>query len=443
MKTRQFLFSVLSSVAALAMAFAFQSCSSDKVADAGDILSTVPSDVSLVAVINSGSMLEKTDCKVADGKITPSKKISEAVAKIQNPQAKNFLTAFINGQSGIDPSVMVLFKEGYNTYLTGVAADPESLEKTLKENGYEDFSTTDGIKISQNAAIAGNRFWVNVNSGSIDLGDVRHFNTLDKTQSFLQNSYADELCQVTSDISGWGNIAGLLNTGVMSFENRAYFQIALQTIFEDPSSFIFNINSEKGAFVSQFSVINSKGKNAKFQLPADKVDIATIKSLGGNADLLAAFSIPKKLIDNLRKDTKSKTPSVFDIYLQQLGSIDGTIAFCAGANDGVKGIITTTGRDTSGLSSLLTSLGFSVVLDGKMMQISKGSPTGSLDVAETANDFKGAVAGIYTNHFGNKAEAEFLKSLSVMLNSEGGGIVVKIKAATLDPKENALLSIMK
>lgn len=439
MKTRHYLFAALAAL----LAIVFQSCSSDKAADASDILSTVPSDVSLVAVINAQSILEKTGCKVDDDKITPGQEINNAIAKITSQEEREIVSAICNGNSGINPTALVVFRDGYNTYLTGIASDPSKLKKLIEEKNGQSFKSSNGIDIASTTAIAGNRFWINLTKNYIDENDIRHYNTLSESQSFLSNPYSSQLSSITKDVEGWGNIMGLMNTRDSKFQERAMTQMVLQTLFEDPSSFTFSIMSEQGAITMEASIINSKGKTAKFLLPYDKVDISTVASIGGTADGVAAISIPGKMIEKLQKETNASAPSMAGIYLNQLGCIDGTTAFAISENDDVKGVITTNGKDTAALTSFLSSTSdLKFVMNGKLLEFSKGPVSGKCNVADLAKDFKGAMGGIVFGKISDKKFADVFDSASVMLMPEDGGMLIRFKGKSLNKKVNPIVSII-
>lgn len=437
MKSKHFL-----SVAVMALAaLFFQACSSDKSADAREILSTVPSDVSLVAVFNTGAILEKAGCKVDGEKITPGKEMQNALARVSNPRTKKILNTLLNGKSGLNPSVCVLFQDGYNFYLTGLASDPGKLKKMMSENGMPAFESEKGVDISENMAIADNRFWINLQSGSIQAQDIRHFNTLSESQSFLSNAYAETLCTVTKDVEGWGNIFGIINTCNLDMQNKMVAQVAIQALFEDPEAMTFSVNFTKGAMDAQATVINSKGKTAKYLLPSDKLDVNTIASLGGTAEAVVAFSIPSKLISNLQKDTKSKITSMISMYLQQFGCVNGTVA-CAVSGDNLNGVITTDGNNTTALSSLLSSGDMSVTMNGNQMKFTKGTVSGPANVAQVSSQFNGAIGGVvFGNVFSADSQNPF-DSGSLLLFADKGGLIFKVHASAKNKNVNPILSLI-
>lgn len=417
MKIKSLFLAVTMAVAAML----FQSCSSSTPADAGAILSTVPSDVSMVTVINSKQLLEKAGCKVEGSDITPGKKLTEFLATVEDVKLRQFFTVLTSGESGIDPSVVVVFKEGYNTYITGVASDPDLFKKTMSGQIETQFSAVDGIDVAGNCAIVDNKFWIALGSGSIDTSDVRHFNSLSSSQSFMQNPYGPKLASIVKDAEGWGSINGLLNTSEMKFQTRATYQVAIQTLFEDPSAFTFSFEWDNEMLKSDLFVLNSKGNNAKYLLPSAKVDVNTIASIGGTADNVIALAIPGKLVESLRKETYSKAPSVFGVYLQQLGCLDGTSAFAL-AGDNVKGVISTNGSSAAGLTEMLKTFGLAATINGSMVTVTKGDVAGPVNVADIANDFNGAIGGMTGKAVVGEDLPFRFSSQQLMLYKEGNSL---------------------
>ncbi len=423
------------------------SCQRSESADASDLLATVPSDASIVAVANVQAMLEKAGCKVSDDQITPSDEITSLIASFKSPQAKAIAEAFFNGKSDIDPSVALIFAEGYYKYVTGIAADPDKFKQTVTSITKQQFAVKDDIDICANVALKGNQFWVNLDANSIDPREAKHFATLSKEQSFLSNAAAERLSTFDSDIVGWANIAGALNASSVDFQQRAMLQVALQTTFNDAADATFQLTFNKGEMTGSMGILNSKGKPAKFLLASQALDMKTMESIGGNADILLAIGIPHKLIEQLQKDTQSKSASLLGVYLQALGAIDGTVAIASDTDgNAIRGTVTTNGQSTGQLTSFLDGLGLSVKLDGNMLQISKGQLTGNTPVTELAADLKGAVAGLAAANPKPGSSTGFeaqLKSFALTLKPASSSIELHLNAKSLQADQNFLLTLLR
>lgn len=438
MKTLRFLLPLLA-----AMTLLLPSCSKGESADASDLLATVPSDASTVVVANVKTLLEKSGCKVDGSKITPSQAVLDNLGKDKNA---GYARIFFNGESGVDPTVAILFRVGYYTYISGVADDPAKFKASVEKEYGSKFNSEEGIDIAGNIAVADNRFWVNVDRTQIDAREIKHFTTIDKTQSFLSNPYADHLCKIESDAEGWGNIAGLLNTANIDFQQRATLQVALQTLFEDPSSVTFTIDFLEGKAEFNANVINSKGSMAKYLLPTEKVDMNAIDAIGGTADAVVALAIPHKLIEMMQKDASSKGPSVMGVYLQALSALDGTTAIAFGADaNSLRGVVTTDGSNTQQLTSFLNGLGVQTTVDGKMLRLSRGNLAGQSQVADIAVPLKGSVGGIATSIPANLKPAMASKATagSLTLHASGNSLTIRVTLTSADTKKNFLETILE
>ena len=439
MKKTSLLFALVAAIALM-----LPSCSGNETADATGLLETIPSDASLVIVANTSKMLEKAGCKVKDDKIEASAETMALIDKIKNPQNRQQIKALFDGQTGIDPSVIACFQEGYYVYATGYLADPAKFKATVEKEMNAKFSTEEGIEICANTAVSDNRFWINLEQGSIDANEIKHFTALDDSQSFLSNAFADRLCKFDKDIEGWGNINGLLNTANLGFQQKAMMQVALQTLFADPAGLSFSVEFMNGEMNVEANVINSKGTYAKYQLPSEELDINTISSIGGKADVVAAIAVPHKMIEKLIKETSSQSPSVFGMYLNATKCIDGTCAVAVGSSDGVRGVLTTNGENSTAISEFLGSSGITITKDGKLLRLSKGEITGNAEVAELSKNMKGSIAGVAVYKMDSmKMMKNAVNSVIFTLNKQGDGILLKFNVKSNNDKENFLLSIIK
>ena len=440
MKMRSILLVALMAIAAAA----FQSCKSDNSADASDLLKTVPSDASLVAVANVESLLEKAGCEVDGSEIKPGKEISGLIPQITDQRLKKLATAFYNGESGIDPTVALIFTEGYYTYVTGIVSEPAKFKKIVEENYGTQFTEQNGVEMASAVAMADNHFWINVNQSSVDPAMIKHFLSLAKDQSFLSNSYSEKLEKIDKDVKGWGSVSGMLNTANLGFQQRATVQVAMQMLFEDVQNFTFDLEFSKGEMTSEIALLNSKGKTAKFLFPSEKIDLATVEKLGGNADMVFAMAVPAKLVKQIQEDASKKGPSMLGVYSQMLSCIDGTVAI-AGSQNSAKGVITTTGENTSDLVSVLTGMGMTVNKEGKLLMFSQGTLINGKPVSEMAAELKGATAGaVFSGDMMKENGKDYgISGAALKLEPKDGGMTLEIKAISKDKDENILITILK
>lgn len=122
------------------------SCSGDK-ADVSELLATVPADASAVISINVKDLVEKAGCKIEGSAIVPGKEVEALIA--QNDSAStdsSKIQEILNGNSGIDPTVALIFMEGSELYFTGFAADPNKFREFAKNEFGEEFEKADDIE---------------------------------------------------------------------------------------------------------------------------------------------------------------------------------------------------------------------------------------------------------------------------------------------------------
>lgn len=410
------------------LAIILPSCSSGESADAGDLIATVPSDASIVAVANLKTLSEKADVKNLDD------------------NSMGMIGLLCNPENGIEPSVAVVFNVGYYTYVSGIAADPAKLKAAVEKKNNVKFESQEGVDIAGNTAVSANQYWVNLSGNYIDPREVKHFSTLDKTQSFLSNPQSDALCKFNKDIEGWANIAGLLNTANTDFQQRAIVQAVLQTTFEDAGNLAFSIDFQKGKAVIETDILNTKGKPAKFLFPTETIDIKTVESVGSTTDILAAIAVPNKLITELIKQTSSKGVSMFDIILKSFSGVDGTTAIAMNQNgSAMSGTISTNGQNMSAITQLLAQQNIKTVLDGNNIRVTQGTLTGNSKVAELAKEFKGAMLGVATGSTNEiiRGTNEAISGGAFTLRPSGNSLQARITIIGADPKANILTSIAK
>lgn len=441
MKAKKILLTIFAAI----LAATVTSCSSGESADAGDLISTVPSDASVVAVANMHALLEKSGCKVSGDDIEPSPQVLKLLQNKKDNMG-GFATLFYNGESGIAPTVGVMFRVGYYTYISGIANDPAKFKAAVEKEFGSKFNTEDGVETAGNIALIGNQFWVNVDQKQVDAREVKHFSTLDESQSFMSNPQAESLCKFDKDVVGWLNIAGFMNTAKLGFEERAIAQTAIQTVFEDAANLTFNVSFlDNGVCESEVRIIDSKGKPAKALLPMGKIDLATAEKAGSTANVLIAADIPAKLVSKLTEVTGSGAPSVFGTIMKSFACIDGTAAVVTdNRGNNISGVFTTTGKDMGALSSFLSSIDCTTTIDGNLLKFSKNGANvaGSASVADLAAELKDASLGVAAMDLKEFADEGF-KSVIFTLTSESGSYVARVRMKAVNDKQNFLLTAIE
>lgn len=417
------------------------SCSKDSNADAGALLATVPSDAGAVAAVNLHSLLEKAGAKFDGSKFTPSPSLTDA-AKAAGGKSP-LLSLFLSGESGIDPSCAILFKEGDAVYLVALLDDPDKLRKAAPTHLGGQFATSEGFDILGNIAIKGNMIWQRLDRSDIRPEETARFSSLSDRQNILSVKNADRLSELSSDLECWANIAALLNASGMDFSSRGMATMALQTLLEDPADFYLTGNCDKGLLNVEATVLDSKGNNAKLLIPTAEVDPAAISLISAKrADAISAVGVSQKLIKSLRKEVESNGVSMLGLIMQSLGALDGTSAFAVSAGgDNIAGVVSTTGEDTLPLTNLLDQMGLTVTVDGKLLRVRKGETNGHLDIAAEAPLFKKAMFGVVSAV--NFQDNPDLSKAAVMFIPRDGGLTLNVSVYATDKNANIITTLLK
>lgn len=448
---------LLRQILALAMAFmalALPGCKSDKNADAEDLLSVVPSSATMVGVIDVRHIAEKAGCKIDGMEITPGEEMKKAIASISDPKTRNAVSMVFAGGSGIEPQSIVFFTDSYNTYLMAMVADTGKFRQYVEKQSGEKFQKQGDVETCGSVALCGSRAWVNVSSGNtINAQAIANYAKLSRSNSFLGGEHADKLAHTPDDVSVWSDINTLASMRGMSVGDKATMRMVLATLFDDASFSTFSVNFEDGKIVTSGTVLNTKGKTAKYLLPSGKVDVKTMESLGDKADVLFAMDLSKDLVKKIEGLAASFGGGLPDAYMQVVRPVDGTVAFsmtaAADGRYGCNAVVTTDGKPTPELLNLAGSLG-QVKNEGKYVRMSGGEAAqgGVMTVADMAKKLKGSALGVVlsgkmVSESPVKVNDADIKSMTLMLRPSDGGMEMVCDIEGNNPKENALITLLK
>lgn len=407
----------------MTMSLVMASCKSDNSADVRGMLQTVPADASVVMVADIQSLVEKTGGKIDGAKVIPGDEVAQSIAKTGNERLKSITGLLESG--AVEPGAAVFFIEGYNSYLTGFVADTDKFKDWAKQRYGEEFSKDGESETCGNVLLNGNRFWICTSSrNTINARDIQHFISLSEKQSILFNKAASELAELRHAVSGWGDIKGVMTAAGMEFSSRAAATMAIEAVFTDAVEFLWNVDIDKKGISADLNFINSKSGIAKFNFPVAKIDEATVRSLEGSAPGVMAIAISPEMVNKLKEETGGKGFSMLGLVANMIGCVDGTCAAAFSDSDNVRGVISTTGHNTTDLSQMLQELGMRVSMDGKMMKFGKGETKGGISVSDASSQLKGAMAGVV--YSGESKGMENAGSISVTLKSEKGGLTAHI-----------------
>lgn len=427
----------------------FNSCKKETI-DVTHLLSSVPSSASGVIVLNLESLLEDAGCKIKGHEITPGEELQTLLQNASSTNQRDFMMLF-DGSTGIEPKGAVVFYDSNRAFLTFALYDVNKFTQFIEKESEKTFlSDPSGVKVCGNVAVKDAQAWICLTSGkTIDPDAISSYSALNDSQSFLVTPMGERLLVSEDDIRGWAVLRVFIDQ-FMSRQNRSMATLGLGFLFEDAESVKFSLDFSKGEVEMEATVLNDKGKPAKYLLPSEKIDTGELKSLGSTCDGMMAFTLNQKLIKKFDQ-LGAAFGGLFGDFGDKFKNIDGTVGIVASGRNGeenINGYITTKGEVTPDLRDLITRLIAPVSQDGKYLRFSKGNVTGNLSVTECADELKGCCLGFvmdtsaWNNTGYGEAPADF-RSLCVKFKPESGGLEMEMELKTTNEKENALLAIIK
>lgn len=415
--------------------------------DMTDLLKTVPSSAAGVLAINVESMIEDAGGKVKDHKVEASKTMEAFLAKPGSPDTEDFKMLF-KGDNGIEPKGAVVFYDSNRAFLTVALYDVSLFKKYIEtKKGISFKDESNGVSVCGNVAVKGTQAWVCLSRGkSIDPDAIYSYSNLATPQSFLVTDMGEKLLVEEDEIRGWAVIDTFMQQ-VLSRSQRSMFTIGSSFLFENPQSVEFKVEFKKGELEMEAIVLNEKGKPAKYQLPAEKVDVAALKTLGTTCDAMMAFTVNSKLIKKFDKVGSALGGALFGDLGDTFKNVDGTVGIVTGGEgigESVTGLITTKGDLSKVLMDMVSQYMGTISTDNKFMRFSKGDVKGGLSVEECAEELKGCCMGIIVDpakaddsNFGLKCPQGF-RSIALKFKPESGGLQLEVEAKTTDQNQNAL-----
>lgn len=432
---------------ALLLALSFASCRKNGGAEVQELLQKVPNTASFVMQVDVESLLDKAGAKVKDGRIELSPDMQAALDKGSNGSSKQELMEVLNGDSGVEPSAVVMFGDGYKVYLTGFLSDTGKFKAWMQKKSGQPVEESNGVSHAGKYAMTGNQFWAIGSGGStIDPDKIREYLALSDKQSFASGNFSSLLTNGDAEVSGWCDLAGMMNTANTPFQQRAVIKMMTSTVFEDANFASFTMNFEKGLMKLTAHILNDKGNDAKFLYASEKLDTSLFNDLKANAGGVIGVAVPAKLIKQLQEQTKGQL-SMLSVVFGALSSIDGTVAVSVGGDDkgAYQGVIQTNDGSTSDLMGLLNELDCRSAKQGKLVTFERGTMTGANSPALMGQKLKGSIMGVVlsSDFIRNPGEPDALKFVTVKLVPKSGSVVLECETETKDPNANALQVLIK
>lgn len=428
---------------ALLLALSFASCRKNGGAEVEELLQKVPNTASFVVQVDVESLLDKAGAKVKDGRIELDADLKAALDK--NSSNQEFMQA-LNGDTGVEPSAFVAFGDGYKVYLTGFLTDTDKFKAWMQKKSGQPVEESNGVSHAGDMAMSGNQFWILGSGGStIDPDKIREYMALSDKQSFASSDFSKLLANGDADVSGWCDLAGMMNTANTPFQQRAVIKMMTSTVFEDANFASFTMNFEKGMMKLTAHILNDKGNDAKFLYASEKLDTSLFNDLKANADGVIGIAVPAKLVKQLQEQTKGQL-SMLSVVFGALGSIDGTVAVSVGGEDkgAYQGAIQTNDGSTSDLMGLLNEMDCRPAKQGKLVTFERGTMTGANSPALMGQKLKGSIMGVVlsSDFIKNPGENNALKFVTVKLVPKSGSVILECETETKDQNVNAVKALI-
>lgn len=411
------------------------SCSKDNDTVARELLATVPSNASVVALIDGEQMADK-----GGGDEQMPILLNHLASMFKDgdsAKAKAILSVLVKHW---EPTAAVVFMDGRNIYLTTPVSDPSALADEVSKQSGAPLSTDGDMKYNGNIAIIGNQVWVSLGDGSTQPTAIMNYSKYADNQSFAGVEYCDKMVDSDKDINALVNVSALMSmaTGANSFGS----QLVLSTLFDNASYLGFEANFGNGEADFEAKVLTSKFKEAKFLLPVSKIDTKTVASASPSAGVVMAVNIDSRLVSKIKDIATGLGGQIPSEWLAMIDPVDGTIAIATEADsDNMSGVITTNGGSTVALAHLLAEYKFTVSTQPDRLLFNQGSGVkGSIDMTKASGYFNGAWAGVVATPAPGKGTPS-LKECYMMLAPHGSSLALKGKAIFADPKKNALQQI--
>ena len=442
----------LKNICLLAFSFlmlTFSSCKKETV-DMTHLLTTVPSSASGVIVLNIEGLLQDAGCKIKDNVVTPSPEVKNLLEKASKQDSEDFSLIF-NGDAGIEPKGAVVFYDANRAFLTFSLCDEKKFSDFVEKKTGAPFKEESGVKVNGTVAMRGAQAWVLLTTWKgIDADAIAAYAALGPAQSFLVTPVGEKLLVEEDDIRGWMLLNALASQSILEdFGN--YFNMAFNMLFEDAQSVIFKADFKKGEMEAEAKILNEKFKPAKYQLPKEKLDVATLKSIGGNCEAFMAFTVDEKLVKKLQALGSIFGGPIFSSILDAFKNVSGTAGVAASGSkfSSMNGVVTTKGGISPILKSLISSNLAPVSQDGDLLRFSMGEVSGPLSVEECAEEFKGCCMGacIDASALGDYSDSGVLpfpfKALVLKMKPEDGSLELEVEIKSTDPDRNAIFDLLK
>ena len=339
----------------LLIAFALTSCShGDAKADAESLLSTVPADAPFVAVADMEEILSE------DG----ARGLLEAF-----PEYKGL----VNDDSGLRLTAMTFFLYEGAPYIVAKVDDAEKFRAFVAREKRREWKSDGKLFTLSNFAQQDDRLWICPDSTRTVA--AQRFASLPRSEGFVDNKSAETLADCSDDLKWLGDIDALIDIYATGFGQRASTRMMLGMVFDEARYISGSGDFDKNTLKLKSDILTSAMKPAKCHLKFSEIDTDLVASIGGNANIAVALSLPHKLVEQLLKSTASLGGGMPALYADILSPIDGTVAAASPSDkpsaDNYRGVIATRGNQAK-LLLALQAAGATVESTEQLLRFSRG-----------------------------------------------------------------------
>ncbi len=418
-------------------------CRKDNGADVKELFLHIPNTASYVVVQDLHSILEKSGSKIDGGKVEASPELLQLISQSRDERTKQLMRSILDGDSGVAPTVAVIFADGFSQFVVGDLYSTSKFESVVVKFIGGEWEEKDGIRYNANYAITNDRYWIGKEGSRIDIDKIKTYMALSEKQSFADSEFAPMLEDTDADFAGWCDINGVMNVTGIGFERRAMAKMGIEALFKDAGFATFDVRLEKGAMKMSARLLDGKGRDAKFLYPSKKIDESVLAKIGGKADVVGAVAVPQKLVQQIKNQVSGKL-SMIGFVVNAMGCVDGTVAVAASPeNNGYKGLIQTNGGNTADLMGLLKEMDMNSSKEGSDVLFSKGELSGKEDVSKLGENIKGSIFGVSINPSTIDPNYSAFSNIAVKLVPHSGSVRFEVNVAGHNPGENIMVTLLK
>lgn len=402
-------------------------CSKALEGDLKEMMQTVPAEASVVISGDLNKIAEPLGYKVEDGQIVGIDKGSKIARLMDVADTKEVLKGLKEISSVVELGAFVVFADKGNFYAMANVKDAEKLKAIVDEESKSgnEWEKDGNIEYKDDIFIIdGSRVWVTSRG---DVEAIKGYQKLSEVESFLSVEYSKKMISSGDAMNLWGSLSSLYST--LPYSQQAQTRMAVSMLFEKPEFIVGKANFKEGEAEMELMPMTSDYKAAKCVIEMSKIDPKVIDGIGGNANMVMAINISKKLVEQIKEFGNSMGGAIPTEMWDVISPLEGTIAYSGESADNpgknFKAVVMTNGQNTAPLAQMLEMVG-DLNITGKKLSVTNGSyGSGDLKLSDVAKEMKDAWMGVAVaqEEEGTTVEGYFL------LEPEDGSLKIVFKAA--------------